>query len=136
MVNDLQAFCALQAPRRPPSSSPSSERGRAAPARCLAAPTTPPDRRPPYRSRSGCCPCPPGTSAVEEGGTLPPSDCCGDPSPSLPPDLSPHTHPHLSTYLFFQCRRIDNQNSVLRPTPQLSSHGDHFGDGITGCAEN
>lgn len=53
-----------------------------------------------------------------------------------PPDLSPHTHPHLSTYLFFQCRRIDNQDSVLRPTPQLSSHGDHFGDGITGCAEN
>lgn len=83
-VNYLRAFCALQAPRRLPSSSPSSERGTAGPARCLAVPTTHPDHRPPYRSRSGCCLCPPGTSAVEEGGILPPTDCCGEPSPPQP----------------------------------------------------
>ena len=90
-VNYLLAFCAPQAPRRPPSSSPGSERGRAGPARCLAVPTTHPDRRPPCKSRSDCCPCPPETSAVEEGGVslltyLP------------PPPTNKHTptHPHTS----------------------------------------
>lgn len=73
-VNYLRAFCARQVPRRPLSGFPSSERGTAGPVRCPAVPTTPPDRRPPYRWRSDCYLCPLGTSAEGKGGVLTPKE--------------------------------------------------------------
>lgn len=66
----LQASCERQVPRPLLSGSPSSGHGTVWHVHCLARPTTHPDRRLPCKSRTDCCLCPPGTSAVTEGRTI------------------------------------------------------------------
>lgn len=134
----LQASYAQQAPRPPLSGFPRSERGTVWRVHCPVTPTTHPDRTPPCKSHTDCCLCPPGTSAAMEGGRETGGRYVTQSDWYFCLIIYSHVHAsiHPSTYLLYQRSCVDNKDSVLWATPQLSSNRNHFGDRATGRAQN